>query len=133
MTDKETASSPKASDTTGHPAKPLYTVTHRLSHIPASFTLAEIRKLFDDEDQENIRDPISLADSVYMTDSHEKVATITFSTPPKSTQRLVPSASILARPLVTSVDAGPKGIHIYNHFEGLTLLNDLEPQSVIAE
>jgi hypothetical protein len=133
MTDKETTSSYKTSDTNGLSTKLLYTVTYRLSHIPASFTLADIRKLFDDEEKENIRDPVSLADSVYMTDLHEKVATIAFSTPPRSAHSLVPSASILTRRLVTSFNAGPKGIHIDNHFEGLTPLNDLEPQSVIAE
>jgi hypothetical protein len=133
MTGEQAASSTGAPVTNGHPIKPLLTTTYRLSRIPGSFTLANVKELFDNADQADIRDPISLADSVYMTDSHEKVATITFSKPPKFADGLVSTAPDLTSPLVPSVGAEDYGIQVDSHFEGLTPLNDPEPRRIRAE
>jgi hypothetical protein len=133
MTDKQDASSIEAPVTTGYPIKPPLTTTYRLSRIPASFTLANVKELFNNADQANIRDPVSLANSVYMTDLHQKVATVTFLKPPKFADGLVSSAPDLTSPLVAPVGAEDYGIQVDSHFEGLTPLNDPEPRSITSE
>ncbi|KAH8707569.1 hypothetical protein GQ44DRAFT_830899 [Phaeosphaeriaceae sp. PMI808] len=133
MSDKEDTTSTKASHTDKKPAKAIFPATYRISHIPASFTLADIRKLFNDADQKLILDPVSLANSVYMTEPHEKVATITFSKPPGFADRLGSADPKLYHQLVTCVDARYCKIRFDNHFEGLTPLNDPEPQSITAD
>jgi hypothetical protein len=133
MAGEQAASSTEAPVTNGSSAKPLLTTTYRLSRIPASFALSNVKELFDDVDQANIRDPISLANSVYMTDSHEKVATITFSKPPKFADALISTVPEVTSSLVTSVGAETYGIQVDSHFEGLTPLNDPEPRSITAE
>ncbi|RAQ98795.1 alpha beta-hydrolase [Stemphylium lycopersici] len=133
MPDEKALSSANSDDVDRQEARTRFTTTYRLSHIPSLFTSEDIRKLFENADQEKIRDPISLAYSIYITEANQKVATITFSQAPESVHELKALEPNSTIKLVASADAGNHCIQLDNHFEGLTALSNPEPQNVIAD
>ncbi|CAI6284793.1 unnamed protein product [Periconia digitata] len=115
---------------TGSGNESSFTETYRLSRIPGSFSTSDVKELFNLDDQQLIRNPLSLADSVSRSGLDEKVATVTFSRRPsfadkakvsprdprsfKCWENVQPSCAHVARQ-----------IRIDNSFEGLTPLNDV--------
>ncbi|KAH9878168.1 hypothetical protein J1614_003385, partial [Plenodomus biglobosus] len=103
------------------------------SSSPPWPTSEDIRGLFDEADQELIRGPLSLANSVYMTELCEKVATVTFSKQPKFAISLGLTAPNICCQLKTPVKGCYHDIQVDNHFEGLTPLNDPGLQDVTVD
>ncbi|KAF2851231.1 hypothetical protein T440DRAFT_395228 [Plenodomus tracheiphilus IPT5] len=68
-----------------------------------------------------------------MTELCEKVATVTFSRPPQFANSLGLAAPNISRRLETSANAGSHNIHVDNHFEGMTPLNDPGLQNVTVD
>jgi len=103
--------------------------TYRLSCIPSSFNIPQIKKLFIEEDQKLVRDPISLANSVSKSIMEEKIATVTFVEEPSfagSVSNRDPCSFKTWGEIDPSCCTDARQIHIDSSFEGFTPLNHVD-------
>jgi hypothetical protein len=104
--------------------------TYRLTRIPVTSSLDDVRQLIPQQDRSLIKEPISLASSVYDGYESGKVATITFTRTPS----FAPSKfDCRLGELVELKDDTAASVRIDSWFDGITPLLDANPELPTVE